>query len=152
ELDGVFDGENVARAGVIDVVDHRGERRRFTRAGGTCDQNEPSSPLAQLADDVRATERRERRYFRGDDSEYCAEAVDLVEIVGGKSRLVAKGIREIEIEVLEDLPALLWGHDFQEQLLHLGRFERLLAERDKIAACADERRVSDSEVQVAPAA
>ena len=51
ELDRVLDREDVARAVAVDLVDHRGERRRLPRAGRAGDEHEAARPLGQLVQD-----------------------------------------------------------------------------------------------------
>ena len=50
ELDRVLDRDDVLGVGLVDVVDHRGERRRLARAGRAGDQDDPALLLGQLAD------------------------------------------------------------------------------------------------------
>jgi len=40
EFHRIFDGDDVAGGGAVAVIDHGGERGRFSRAGGANDQNE----------------------------------------------------------------------------------------------------------------
>ena len=51
ELDRVLDGEDVAVPGLVDVVDHRGERRRLPDADPTGDEHEATRLLREHADD-----------------------------------------------------------------------------------------------------
>ena len=55
-LDGVLDRDDVPVAGAVDVVDHRGERRRLARAGGAGDQNQPARLVGEALDDLRQAE------------------------------------------------------------------------------------------------
>ena len=50
ELDRVLDRDDVRRRGLVDVVDHRRERRRLARAGRAGDQDDPALLVGQLAD------------------------------------------------------------------------------------------------------
>src|SRR5216683_749746 len=48
ELDRILDRDDVIGARAIDEIDQRAQRRGFSRAGGTGDQNQPLLEVAQL--------------------------------------------------------------------------------------------------------
>src|SRR5207253_1351464 len=45
----VLDRDDVGSAGVVDVTDHRSDRRRLAGSRGTGDQHEPSGRIRELA-------------------------------------------------------------------------------------------------------
>ena len=47
-LDGVLDGEDVHRLGLVDAVDHRRQRRALARAGRAHDEHETVRPVQQI--------------------------------------------------------------------------------------------------------
>ena len=53
EFNWIFDGDDVFVEMRVDVVEHGGERRRFTRARGACNENEAALLLRHVEDDVR---------------------------------------------------------------------------------------------------
>ena len=69
ELDWILDREDVVGAVAIDLVDHRGERRRLTRAGGAGDEDEAARQHRELGKRGRKTELFESLELLGDDAE-----------------------------------------------------------------------------------
>ena len=64
DLDRVLDRDDVTRLVLVDVVDHRGERRRLARAGRTGDEHEPALLLGEPAADRRQAQLLHRRDAR----------------------------------------------------------------------------------------
>ncbi len=50
EFDRVFDGEDVQRLARVDVVEHRGDGRRFAGAGDAGEDDQPFGKVAQFFD------------------------------------------------------------------------------------------------------
>ena len=65
-LDRVLEGDDVARAGRVDVVDHRRQRRRLARAGRAGEQDDPARLLGQRADHLGQAEVVDRAHLEGD--------------------------------------------------------------------------------------
>ena len=53
ELDRILERDDVALAGLINVVDHGGKGRRLSAAGRSGQENETFRNLAELLDDIR---------------------------------------------------------------------------------------------------
>jgi hypothetical protein len=152
ELDRVLDREDVARARLVDVVNHRGERRRLPVRGGARHDDEPPTAIREAPQDLRAPELGERRYARGHEPERGRDPRVLHEEARPESRDVLVGDREIEIE-LGGEPRTLGGRDELEQhLLELLGRHRSVAQDDDLAAHARERRLIHREVEIAPTA
>ena len=62
ELDRILDRDDVLVARLVDVVDHRAQRRRLARSGRAGHQHQPLVQLAQLQD-----VRRQPELFGGED-------------------------------------------------------------------------------------
>jgi hypothetical protein len=62
-LDRVLEGDDVAGAGRVDVVDHRRQGRRLSRAGRARKQDDPSRLLGKRADHLRQREVVDRPYL-----------------------------------------------------------------------------------------
>jgi hypothetical protein len=61
EFDRLFDGDDVPRIAAVDVIDQRGERGRFARAGRARDQDQATADVGEAFDDGRDLELFERR-------------------------------------------------------------------------------------------
>ncbi|MFO0668767.1 MAG: hypothetical protein U0235_03930 [Polyangiaceae bacterium] len=81
----------------------------------------------------------------------AASPVALWEVVGAEARLFAERVGEVEVEVVFDLGALLGRQDLEEQGLDVRPRERVLRNRNQVAARACERWVAHAEVEVARA-
>ena len=60
------------RLGRVDVVDHRRQRRRLTRAGGAGQQDDPALLLREVADHRRQPEVRDGADLKGDRAQAIA--------------------------------------------------------------------------------
>ena len=110
------------RAGLVDVVDHRGERRRLARAGRTGDEHEPAGPLREVLAHLRQVQLLHRRDAQRDDAEDGTHRVALLEHVGAEARQARDAVREVELELGLEAPALLLGEHGEDHLLRvLGR-------------------------------
>ena len=69
KLDRILDGDDVLRAGVVDVVDHRRKRGRLAAAGGAGDEDEALVELAELLQCLRKLQGVEREDIHGDLAE-----------------------------------------------------------------------------------
>ncbi len=63
ELDRVFDRDDVVVDVVVDVVDHRGQRRGLARAGRPGDEQQPARPHDQALEDLRQAELLHRQHL-----------------------------------------------------------------------------------------
>ncbi len=64
-LDRIFDGDDVPRFAMVDLVDQRRERRRLPRAGGAADEHQAARQACERFDVRRQVERGEPRHHRG---------------------------------------------------------------------------------------
>src|SRR4051812_28126042 len=97
ELDRVFDGEDVPGPRTIDVIDHRGERRRLAASGRPGDEHEARPQIDELADSRRHAELFEGLDRRRNRTKHRTGAGQLAQVVRTEARLGAVRMREVEI-------------------------------------------------------
>ena len=115
ELDRIFDRDDVILARPVDVIDHRAQRRRFSRAGRPGDEHQPLVQFAQLQDVRRQTELLGGQDLRRDDAEDRAGSAPIGEDVRPETRQPEDLIREVRVVPLRVLLAVLLRHDRREQ-------------------------------------
>ncbi len=74
ELDWIFEADDVQLPGLVQVVDHRGERGRLARAGGAGDQDHALVKVAELGHGLRERQLFQGRDFRRNGPESRADA------------------------------------------------------------------------------
>ena len=97
ELDRVFDGDDVIGARLVDVVDHRAERRRLARTGRAGDEHQPFLQLAQPEHVGRQPELLGGQDVGGDDAEDRPGAVTIAEHVRPEPRQASDFVGEVGI-------------------------------------------------------
>ena len=85
KLHRIFDRDDVLMGLAIDLVDHRGERRRFARAGRSGHENETARPRADFLYDRRETEILEAEDLVRDLPVHGRGRATLVEDVGAET-------------------------------------------------------------------
>src|SRR5215210_21691 len=91
ELDRVFDRDDVLAAVLVDVVEHRGERRGLARAGGARDEDEASVLFREPADAGGHLQLVEARYVSRDDAEGEGDRASLHEAVDAVPGEIVRG-------------------------------------------------------------
>ncbi len=150
ELDRILDRDDVILARLVDVVDHRAERRRLARARGPCHQHEPLVQGAQLQD-----ERRQAQLFggedgRGYDPEHRSGTLAIGKDVRAEPGEALNLVGEVRIVALGELLAVHLRHDRPEELHDLGCGQRpgRRIERLHVAVLAYQRRGPHAQVQI----
>jgi hypothetical protein len=115
EFDGVLDGDDMAGEVVVDVVDHRRERRGLAGAGGAGDDDEALVKVAEFLQRLGEAELGEGQDFRRDLAEDGGLAPVIVEVVGAEAGEALDLVGEIEILFLEELLPAFLGADLLEQ-------------------------------------
>jgi hypothetical protein len=153
ELDRVLDRHDVPGPRRVDVVDHRGQRRRLARAGGAGEQHDAALLLGQLADDGRQLELVDRPDVDRDRADDERHRPALAEGVDAEARDARDRVGEVDLVLLLELTELV---GVVEHLVD--RAERVLAgerggalEAAHGAVDAHDRRSGDLEVQVGAA-
>ena len=133
----------------VDLVDHRGERGRLTRAGRPGDEHETARPHRQLAKRRRKAELLERAQLLGDVPERRGERVSLEVDVHAEAREAGDAVREVELAVDLELLLLLGREDAVEEVPRRVRHDLLLVrERHEIAVDTHGRRRPGNEVEI----
>ena len=86
EFDRVLDRQDVAVLGIVLVVDHPRQGRRFTRTGRTGDQHDTARIFGNFLEDLGRAEIFQAEDFRGNGSEHTARTTVVVECVYPKTR------------------------------------------------------------------
>src|SRR6266487_1665825 len=102
ELDRIFHRDDVPFQLFIDLVDHRGERGAFDRAGWTRDEHEPARTVGELGHHVGQAELVERLHVERNLPDDDRHAAALLEHVAAEARQVLDAEREVELILGED--------------------------------------------------
>jgi hypothetical protein len=111
ELDRVLDRHDVLVAGRVDVVDHRGERRRLARAGRPGAQDQAALLLADFLEHGGKEELLDREDLGRDDAEHEAHGSALLEDVAPEAPEVGDVVGDVDLEVVLELLFLAGRHD-----------------------------------------
>ena len=150
ELDRVLDRDDVILPRLVDVIDHRAERRRLPRSGRSGDQHQALVQLAQVQDERRQPELLGGEDLRRDDAEHRAPPLAIGEDVCPEARQPRNFVREVGIVMLLELRPVVRRHDGIEQAPHdvVRQHRNRFVEPDHAAVLADERRRADGEMQI----
>ena len=127
ELDRVLDREDMVGAGAVDLVDHRGERRRLTGARRPGDENETARVLCERVEHRRQAKLFERLDLLRDQTERCTDRFALVVDVDAEARDSRHRIGEVEPASQLEMLLLLAREDAVEKGTRVVRGERLEA-------------------------
>ncbi len=149
ELDRVLDRHDVLGPGRVDVVDHRGERRRLARAGRPGHEDEAARLLADLLEDGRQEEVADREDAGRDDAADHSDRPALLEDVAAEPPEPRHRVRDVDLEVVLELFLLPRGHDRERHRDRVFLHEALeVHERGQLAVDPDDRVRADLQVEV----
>ena len=148
DLDRVLDRHDVPVVVVVDVIDHRAERRRLARAGRSGDEDETALVVGELADDGRQPERLERRDVALDAPQHEADRAALAHHVHAEAAETGNGIGEVGLGRADELLGALLRHDRERDPLGLHRRDRCEVGPIEPAVDAEERRRAHLDVYV----
>lgn len=148
EFDGVFDGEDVVVFGVVQVIEHRRQSGRLTRAGRPGDQHQPARHVGDLAEDLTHVEVLHGQHLGGNGPEHGAGAAVLVEGVDAEARHTRHLEREVGFEEFLVILALLVVHDVVDQRMHLLVVHGRQIDAPHVTIDADHRRQAGGKVQI----
>ncbi len=123
KFDGVFDGEDMVMEVLVDVVDHGRQRGRLTGTGRPGHQHQTARELGDLAEDLRRIEIFEAQHSTGDGTKYRAGTARLLESVDPETGQIGHLEREVDLEVLLQLLALVIVHDVVNEGVHFPMFQ-----------------------------
>ena len=125
ELDRVFDGEDVAAAGVVAVLDHGRQRGGLARAGGADHQDQPALLHDQVLEDRRQPQRLDARRLRAQIADNQGDVAALPEHVDAEAADLRNREREVHLPGLLEVLLLLLRHhlvgDLLDRLRHPAR-------------------------------
>ncbi len=148
EFDRVLDGEDVVVLGVVQVIEHRRQGGRLARTGRPGDQHQPAWHVGDLAEDFAHAEVFHGQHLGRNGPEYCTSTAILVEGVDPEARHTRHLEREVGLEKLLEILALLVVHDVVDQRVHLLVVHRGEIDPAHIAVDADHRRQAGRQVQI----
>ena len=139
-LDRVLDGEDVDRAPLVDVVDHRRERRRLPGAGRAGDEHEALRQVAEVLAAPRQEQRVEGRDLERDRPQRQRHDALLDEAVATEAVRVVVAEGEVDFLLRVQLRVQVLRQELADLLLELGRREHGLAvDRAEVAVDAHAR-------------
>jgi len=147
-LDRILDGEDVIVALQVDLVDHRGERRRLAAAGRTGDEHEAARPLGEVGQHGRQAELLEAADLFGNQPIDGADRPALVEHVAAKAREPLDAEGEVELQRLLEALLLRVGEHAVGEGLGVGRRHVGALETLQVPVHAHLRRRADGDVEV----
>jgi hypothetical protein len=116
ELDRILDRDDVRALCRVDVVDHRGERRRLARPGGPRHDDEAARQVAEAEDRGRKPELLGRPDLGGDHPEDGGDPVALLEDVAAEPGDAGDLVPEVDLLVLLEKGDLGRSHELVEEL------------------------------------
>jgi len=108
--------DDVLAALRVDVVDHRGERRRLARAAGADHQDQAASQHDHVFDDLGHAELVELRQLRRDEAQHHCDVAALVEHVDTEAAETGLGQCEVDLEVASKGLELSLVHELERSL------------------------------------
>ena len=109
ELDGIFDGEDVFGARLVDEIDQRRERRRLARAGRPGDQHDPVLEGRDLLERSGQIQLGQRGNLRGDHAHHDGVCPSLTEDVDAEARALRQRPRQVAGSLLLQRAQRLFG-------------------------------------------
>ena len=147
-LDRVLDRDHVLVALVVDLVEHRRERRRLAGAGGPGHQHQAARLVADGGDHRGQAQLLEVADLVGDRAVDGGHRAALHEDVGAEARQALDAEAEVELEVLLEAVLLRVGQHAVGELLGLDRGQRRQVQRPQLAVDADLGRRVGGDVEV----
>ena len=136
---------------LVDLVDHRRERRALARSGGPRHQDQAVGELGEPLHGGGEIQLLQRGHLVRDDAEHGPEALRLDEDVHAKARDALDGVDEVRLLRLFELRPLLVAEQLQQETARLHFREHAEGERRQLSLVADDGNVAGMEVQVARA-
>ena len=94
-LNGIFNGQNVARIAAIDLIHQRGNCRRFSRARRAADQDQPARQVCQLLYRWRQVKFMEKWHHGGQSADRGCGASTLMVQIDAETAEICIAIRRV---------------------------------------------------------
>ena len=130
ELDGIFDGDDVVRSVLVDVIDERRQRGALAAAGGARDQHQALAEPAQVHHLGRDAELVGAQDLEGDLAEHRSRSVAIAKVVGAEARDAFDGVGKVRVPLFRQLLPVALGHDGVQELLQRCGVQRRVAFED----------------------
>jgi len=148
EFDWVFNRQNVVWLVVVDVIDHRREGGRFTRACWSGNQHDSSGMHRHVLENRRRAQIIKRQNLGGDDSEHGGRAAILVVCVDAKAGELWNFEGKIGLKKFFIVLALLVIHDVVHHAIDVFMGQRRHVDTLDVAIDTNHRRHTARQVQV----
>jgi len=149
EFDRVLDRDDVILVLLVDVLDHRGQRRRFSGAGRSGDDHQPVGMIAEVFQGIGQAHLFDRRNFQRHESHHRADQAALNEGIDAEAGVAGNFVREVGFHFLQENAHAFGAHQARHRGLHVfGGDFRIAGLRNEIAGDAEERRAASFDVQV----
>ena len=97
EFDRIFEADDVEVPRLVEVIDHRRQRRRLTGSGAARDEHHALVVVTELFQDRRHLQLFERRYVTRDVTEHRADPRHLAKYVDTKAAAIFADVGKIEV-------------------------------------------------------
>src|SRR5262249_26362560 len=111
KLNRIFDGHYVAGSGPVYVVNHRGQRRGFSRAGGSGHEDQAASFIGDFFDDRWQTKLLNGSDRRRNDAKHNANGAALLEHIAPEAAQARNAVGDVYLGVLTESLLLPVVHD-----------------------------------------
>ncbi|MNT44780.1 hypothetical protein D3C72_1813210 [compost metagenome] len=148
ELDGIFDGEDVVMAMVVQVIDHCRQRGGLAGTGRAGHQHQAAGRIGHLAEHVAHAQFVHAQDSGRDRAEHRASATALVEGVDPKARHAGHFEGKVGFQVFFEIHPLGVIHDVVDQRLHLLVVQSRQIDASYIAIHPNHWRQTGRQVQV----
>src|SRR5579859_8116532 len=124
KFDGVLDGDHVLFALAVNLVEHSGERRRFSGTRRPGNQNESTRFVAKPLYNEGQTQGVKALNLPRNGTKNGADSAALIENVAAKSGQVFQSEGKVQLEVFLEAVLLCVGQNAIGQRLRVGRRQR----------------------------
>ena len=136
-LDRVFEGDDVALLGFVDVLDHRGQRAGFTAARGAGHQDDAALRASDFAQLLRQVQILEGRHVRFDEAHYECGHTALIEDVYAEAAEGGVDVRKISFLLAIQAGFEMFGQHVADDFLDLRGGGRIDLDGEQFARDAD---------------
>ena len=151
DFDRIFDRHDMSAPRTVDVADHRRDRRRLPRTGGSRDQDQTARTVGERPHHDGEPELLERRDLGANTPDRESDQSSLAEHVDPEAADALQGVADIGLVRRLELAALVLAHDRQSERVGILRCQLAEGRRLEIPVHPEERNVAHLQVEVARA-